>query len=123
MSIFDIIEDLNIGTETTQVNLPVQILGSVRREAEVDKIEKSAVIEILNPSGKAVYKQTLPITLEAQHTRCRMRLGIILPLTETGKYMFSFCLDDKKKETIINVNLTPLNINPHVVAPLPANQG
>lgn len=107
LSVFSIIEDLEIRPDAPKLRLPFQILCSVRRDQEVGEIDQTGTLRIEPPFGSAT-ESKVPVKMQANHTRCRMRVGAVVPIEGPGIFRVIFTMDQDvrlKCETVINIRL------------------
>lgn len=107
LSVFDLIEDIDVKTDLPEVQLPIQIVCSFRREQETGPFEDRAVLKISGPDGSKVIDQVLPVKLSETHRRCRFRLTTNVPISASGPYTFTVELSKtpgKTRAMVLNVS-------------------
>lgn len=87
LSVFSILEDINMKSGLTQVNFPLQVIISIRREEEVGQIDSSLKLCIQPPNGQSI-SLDLPFQMKPVHKRFRLVANTALQISGSGTFKF-----------------------------------
>ncbi|MES2614426.1 MAG: hypothetical protein V4591_03320 [Bdellovibrionota bacterium] len=114
LSVFGFMEDFSIMTPKLPLLLPVQIIATLKRMDELEKINSIFQIKITNPVEQEIFTQEIKVVMEAQHVRQRLRVNTHLPISASGNYcVFLIEKNNPSLERIIEVKISVI-INPNV---------
>jgi hypothetical protein len=89
LSIFDVIEDIDIHTSVSNIIIPIQaILVLKRSQNEEGEFQFKGNLEIIGPSDEKLVDQPLIGKMEPIHRRLRLKINIGLPVVKSGFYKF-----------------------------------
>jgi hypothetical protein len=116
VSVFDLLEDLNIQTGGGPVQIPFQILVVLKREpAETGEVKQNFRFQIVGADGVASFDQQFAAQVPADQRRFRMRAALPLNLTRSGLYRFVLSRVDSPevvRETDVIVKLSKAEPGP-----------
>lgn len=105
LSVFGILEDLDIKTNLSEVHFPFQVIISIRRDKETGPIESNINLKLHPPNSQPV-TQSLPFKMNSEHRRFRMRVNVAILINSSGELKCSAKLPDESSppiEMIVNL--------------------
>ena len=108
LSVFGLLEDLNIQAPTPQVNVPMQAVVILKREDERGPVEEEFELQALDPDDRVLLSQVLPLKMDADHRRTRVRVNFQVLVEKSGDYTVRILSKKVKnifKETRFGVTL------------------
>src|SRR5205085_1850898 len=89
LSIFDVIEDLDVHSNTANISIPIQAIAILKRsEGEDGELAFVGQLEVTGPSGQSLINQPINARMETQHRRIRIKVNLGLPIQGSGLYKF-----------------------------------
>src|SRR5262245_15312380 len=110
LSIFDIVEDINIRATAPNVVIPIQVIAVIKRDiADVGQLNMPFTLEISSAANNPVNRQEFSVVMDAPHRRSRIRINVAFPVPKTADFRFRLFRTDQPsvaRETDIHVAIT-----------------
>ena len=89
LSVFEMLEDLQIQTNALPISVSIQIVIVLKREVtESGEHRQNFTLEIVGPDGSKTFQQEFPAVMQAAHRRARLRVNMPLVIARSGVYRF-----------------------------------
>lgn len=106
LSIFNLIEDIQINSPLPEVSIPAQIIVVIRRgKKEKGKISSSFKFSSFVPDANDPQWVAIPVEMPESVSRHRIRLNIIIQVKKSGLYRFQI-EENGKSEIFREISLT-----------------
>ncbi len=117
LSAFGILDDMQIQAPPGMaLNLSFHAILVVKRMNENGVIQKNFKMSVIGPDGNRIGQELMmPVAMQAEHRRTRMRIISEVPITQSGTYTVRMeCVEQPmvSRDTGIHIQIMPVAVPP-----------